>query len=136
MGMVQIIAAMDTINLAVIGVGSAGGLLLIVWYLVQSRRRKSGQPVYGDLLRNAIKQTNYSTYFGLSWSTLLLLSGFGSYRASIHPNEPVGLILACYALIAVWIGFILLMVRERLHARRMVLRYMAARSATPVAASS
>ena len=81
--------------------------------------------VYRDLLRKALKHTNYTNYLVLSWSMLLVLSAFGRYRMSVHPNEPAGLIVFGYGLIALWVVLIGMTVRERLRARRMVKRHLA-----------
>ena len=128
MGTVRTLAAAGAgpMNAALIGVAGSGVLLLVVWYVIESRKRKRGHVVYGDLLRKALKHTSYSSYLALSWSMLLVLSAFGSYRTSLHPNEPTGLILFGYALIAVWIGLIVAAGRERLRARSMVARHLAA----------
>lgn len=80
---------------------------------------------YNDLLRRAFTHTNYNVYLALSWSMLFVVSGAGRYRSSVHPNEPVGFVVFCYALLVLWAAMIFLAVRARIRARRMVRNYLA-----------
>lgn len=86
-----------------------------------------------NLLRQALKQTNYTTYLVASWSMLLVMSAVGNYRMSIHPNEPAGLMVFTYALLALWVAVIVMTVREHLKASRLVKRHLAAIADKPSA---
>lgn len=104
---------------AVVGIFVTGAIIvLVLWYIRKSRGRR-------ELLERAIRNTNYSTYVGLSWTCLVIMSLIGRHLISAPPREPPGhaRVVSC-GLLALLVALIAMAVRERMKANRIVKRHL------------